>query len=116
MHTTSPARVTTTVTFRILPDEDPDIGYLEQPGFENRAAEYDRGDFGFVGLRAEVTIHDPRSGVLTTVSSAGLWGIESDSGEEYFRQVGAEELDTLRDELVARNITITDSAPVVVYA
>jgi hypothetical protein len=35
------------------------------------------------------------------VSTAGLWGIESDSDDGYFDQVGADELCELREMLVA---------------
>lgn len=78
-------------------DPDPDASYLEQDEFEERLAAYKNGEFTFVGVRAEadVTIE----GVAQTLTSAGLWGIESDSGEEYFEEVAVEEYDSLRKVL-----------------
>ncbi len=65
--------------------------------FEDRREQYDRGDFSFVGVRVEAdVIIDGHVQVLT---SPGLWGIESDSGDEYLREVADEEWQQLRDTL-----------------
>ncbi len=95
----------------MIPDGDPDPSYLEQEGFEDRLAEYHNGDFVYIGVRAAVQIHDWTKGAHVTVESAGLWGIESDSGREYLMEVGREELDALKDELAARNIDISGVEP-----
>jgi hypothetical protein len=81
----------------VMPDQDPDTSYLDQKDFEDRKAAYERGDFTFVGIqaRAEVVI----AGVIQEIASGGLWGIESDSGEKYFREVGKEEYSGLKDIL-----------------
>lgn len=71
----------------VSPDSDPDTSFLEQEEFEERLALYRRGDFAFVGVYAEA--HDWTTGV--TARSAGLWGIESDSGDDYMREIGIEE-------------------------
>ena len=102
----------TTVTFRVLPDLNPDASYLEQEGFEDRRAQYLADLFSFVGIRAEVQLHDWTTGVVTNVTSAGLWNIEDDSDREYLWQVGSEELDSLSDELAARGIDISGIEPV----
>ena len=34
---------------RIIPDDSPDPSYLDQVGFEERKAQYDRGEFHFIG-------------------------------------------------------------------
>jgi hypothetical protein len=97
------------VTFERLeiPDNDPDLSYLEQdysdsPADEaekyreqdrKRLAEYRRGGWYMVGIRARANISIPHSGYTTMYSleSPGLWGIESDSGEPYFAEVFEEE-------------------------
>ncbi len=78
-------------------DDDPDTSYLEQEGFEDRLEEYRRGDFAFIGLwtEADVIIE----GIIQTLSSGGLWGIESDSQRSYVDEVAKEELSQLRDVL-----------------
>lgn len=103
--------IETTVSITVLPDQDPDTSYLEQDGFEDRLAAYRAGDFAHVGVRAEVIRHDWTSGTVTSVTSAGLWGIESDSGADYYREVGREELDSLRDELARSGISTDGIEP-----
>jgi len=84
----------------IVEDETPDASYLEQEGFEKRRGEYNRGDFSFVGVRAVAEIHMPmdrkRAVFITSrIRSPGVWGIESDSGEDYFNQVFEDETEIL---------------------
>jgi hypothetical protein len=104
--------INTTVTFRVLPDLDPDSSYLEQEGFEERLDQYQRDLFAFVGVRVEVRVHDTATGVVTNVTSPGLWGIEDDSGADYLRNIGTDELALIEDELAARGIDITGIEPV----
>jgi hypothetical protein len=55
------------------------------------------GDWSYIGIRAEaeVTVDD----TVQTVSSGGLWGIESDSDSQYIASVASDELASLRDIL-----------------
>ena len=78
-------------------DPDPDVSFLEQDEFEDRLAAYKRGEFDFVGVRAEAEV--VIEGVVQTLTSGGLWGIESDSGEEYLESVAVEEYEQLRKVL-----------------
>jgi hypothetical protein len=78
----------------VLPDEDPDVSFLDQDEFEDRKQAYGRGDFSFVGVRAEAEI--VVDGILQTIVSGGLWGVESDAGDEYLREVADEEYNDLR--------------------
>lgn len=68
-----------------------------------RALEYLRGEWYYVGVQAKARIHIIRNGHGTyyTLLSPGLWGIESDSGEEYLNEVFEEEKNTLRADLEA---------------
>jgi hypothetical protein len=56
-----------------------------------------------IGIRARADILIVRNGVGTThtLTSAGLWGIESDSGEEYLSEVFEEEKAALREDIKA---------------
>lgn len=78
-------------------DPDPDVSFLDQDEFKDQREAYARGEFDFVGVRAEadVLIED----TLQTLTSPGLWGVESDSGEEYLVSVAVEEYEQLRKVL-----------------
>ena len=97
------------IRVRVMHDEDPDPSYLDQDEFEDRKEEFERGDFSFVGVRAEADV--VIEGVVQTLTSAGLWGIESDSGEEYIEDTALEEYDGLRDILKAVGVS-TSQVPV----
>ena len=81
----------------ILEDPDPDPSFLDQEGFEDRREAYQRGDFYFVGIRAEAQV--VIEGTIQTLQSGGLWGIESDSDQSFFNEVANEEWDQLRSVL-----------------
>lgn len=100
------ATVTTTVEIVVLPDPYTDASYLAQPENEDRRAAYQRDEFSFVGIRARVRRHNWRTGVVSVVESAGLWGVESDSGEDYFRAVGEEELASITGDVATAGIDI----------
>jgi hypothetical protein len=74
---------------------DPD--YAEQDA-ERREA-YRRGDFSMVGVVAEADV--VIDGVTQHITSGGLWGVESDSGDEYIDEVAAEEYADLRKILTS---------------
>lgn len=103
--------IETKVEYRVLPDNDADTSYLEQSEFADRLAAYQRDEFSFVGVRAVVTQHNWTSGVVKVVESPGLWGIESDSGEDYLWEVGAEELTYIAGEVATAGIDISGIEP-----
>lgn len=70
-----------------------------------RAEALSRGEWCYVGVSAKAEIAFPGSTVVQRLTSGGLWGIESDSGEDDFAEVEAEELNALRDELTAAGFT-----------
>ena len=92
----------------VVSDDDPDASYLEQDGWSERLEEYRRGDFWYVGVYAEARIRfkTPQGGWTqgSYVRTPGLWGIESDSGEEYLNEVGEEERAELNDMLAALGV------------
>lgn len=63
-----------------------------------------RGDWSYMGIRADAEYHiDTGHGhsIIQSVTSGGLWGIESDSDASYFAEVEADELAALRTQLAA---------------
>lgn len=94
--------INTTVSIEVAPDSDPDASYLYQPEFEERFREYEAGHFSFVGVRVCVRVHNTETGVTSTTKTAGLWGIESDSGDDYFREVATDEAFALDNVDVSR--------------
>jgi len=68
-----------------------------QQDFERMEA-YNRGDWYIMGIIAKATIKTV-SGLLQTIRSSGLWGVESDSDKSYLREVACEELAGLANEL-----------------
>jgi hypothetical protein len=75
-----------------------DPAYREQD--EARLQAWRNDEWYFVGIRARATIKIPYGGnpecwITAELLSPGLWGIESDSGEEYFEQVYRDERDIL---------------------
>ena len=88
-------------------DEVQDISYLEQDLGntkdnelqKKRLEEYHNGYFELIGIYAvaEVLTSDNQ---IQKIESTGLWGIESDSGEEYLDTIRKEQIDELTDMLV----------------
>jgi len=77
-------------------DEDPEISWMDG----KRLKEYDNGEFCFIGIEVEteiLTSHDKgKTFLINHISSGGLWGIESDSEDDYFKEVVAEEMSELK--------------------
>lgn len=63
-----------------------------------RMESLNNGNWCFIGIIAKAEIRT-KNGTSQTITSGGLWGIESDSGEDYLGQVGKEQLEGLRQEL-----------------
>jgi hypothetical protein len=85
------------ITIRHIPDSDPDTSYLEQEGFENRLLAYRRGEFEYIGIRAEAEILT--RGCYQSITSAGIWGVESDSHPNYISTLEREQLEELNGYL-----------------
>jgi hypothetical protein len=79
-----------------------ETGNPESPEQDYKRMEaYNAGEWHMCGVRASVVLSIPHGDSFITqkITSPGLWGIESDSGEDYFNEVFAEESDTLADML-----------------
>lgn len=104
---TIPASFVHNLAVKIMNDEDPETSYLEQDEFKERYEQYKNDQFSFVGVKvvAEVYTKQAAGGYRShTIESGGLWGIESDSGKEYFAEVANDEAGQLKDELQKLNI------------
>lgn len=74
-----------------------DLHYVEQD--YKRMESYNHGDWCYLGFIAKAEVQLRRNGVIQVVHSGGLWGIESDSGDDYFDEVKKEQLAELAQEL-----------------
>lgn len=94
----------------VQPDDTADVSYLEQADFDDRRAAFRRGEFAFVGVRAEVEIlipgHGGDYGIAHHIRSPGLWGIESDAGDDYLGEVFDEECAELEHMLTALGVKV----------
>ena len=98
-------------------DDDEDISYLQQYDINSknpderqnakqdkkRLEAYYNNEWHFVGVQAVAEIRI--NGLLQTISSGGLWGIESDSSDEYFDEIFEEEKEQLKDVLLQLGFT-----------
>ena len=67
-----------------------------------------KGRLTFIGVRAAVELPIPfgKDRILTRIESPGLWGIESDSGEDYLDSVFQEESAILADMLAELGVKV----------
>ncbi len=63
-----------------------------------------RGKWYLIGIRAEAEVR-LTGDTVQRITSGGLWGIESDSEENYFKQIEGEQLAELAAELLAIGFT-----------
>ena len=71
-----------------------------------RAEAFNRGEWSYMGVRAVAVVEV--LGVRQTVTSGSVWGLESDSDDGDFAEVGAGELDSLHDILAELGFTGKD--------
>lgn len=69
-----------------------------------RVDAYNRDQWWFLGINAEAQVQ-LNGNLVQTITSGGLWGIESDSDDSYLQQVGDEQLAELKDQLHAIGFT-----------
>jgi len=77
-----------------------------------RIQQLEREYFSFIGIRAEAVVQYPIAGNpgsfrLETLTSGGLWGIESDSGD-YLKEVAKEQLEDLKQHLEQFGVDTSD--------
>lgn len=67
----------------------------------DRMQSFSNGDWCHLGIMTHAEITLPGSDIVQRITSGGLWGVQSDSGEEYLSEVEQEELTALAAELAA---------------
>lgn len=109
-----------TVTFKREEREDchPDLSYLTQDyrdvtdpaerakyreQDQQRLLAYQRGDWHCIGIRARAEIRVSHGNYTTIyeLTSAGLWGIESDCDEASLNEIFQQECDNLKADIAA---------------
>ena len=73
-----------------------------------RMEAYNNGEWYMVGVKAFAKVHQLGGTVIQGMESGGLWGVESDSGEDYFKELAQEQLRELRCELLACGFSDTE--------
>lgn len=116
-----PQRVRFEFEREIIEDEHPDLSWLEADrgryddvedaedrqryeAEDRRRLEAYGSSWWMIGVRAKVTVWVPIGGNSFTryeLTSAGVWGVESDSGEEYLAEIFDEQKAELVDALKA---------------
>jgi len=90
-------------------DEFPDLSWLDDVADRQRLEAYDHGFWNMIGVRAKATFLIPLNGhyVIQTITTPGLWGIESDSDEDYLDDVYAAECAQLSSMLATLGVRVT---------
>ena len=70
-----------------------------------RMEAYNDGQFCFIGIDAIARVQLSKHGVIQTLRSGGLWGIESDSDSSHIKETETEQLNELRDILKQAGFT-----------
>lgn len=88
-------------------DEDPAISYLQQDYKEEspedrrkylaqdkaRLDAYYKGDWHYVGVCCDISIKTETNWAIPTViGRSSVWGVESDSGEDYFKELAKDQI------------------------
>lgn len=104
------------VTFEMIREDDhnasPNDYLFQDPDYQAedqaRLDAFYEGDWRFVGVRAKAIIVIVRHNTATRyeLASPGLWGIESDSEEDYFAEVLGDECNTLKADIAAMNAPV----------
>lgn len=91
-------------------DEYPDASWLDDDSGRERLDAFREGTWHLMGIQASANVLIPLGGhfVTQTVTSPGLFGIESDSDEAYLDQVFDEECANLASMLSAIGVTVTE--------
>lgn len=64
-----------------------------------RMEDYNRNEWCMLGITAVAQVS--LNGVIQTIHSGGIWGIESDSDKDYLEEMAQEQLNELREQLKA---------------
>lgn len=118
-------KVIVTFALETMDDSEGDISYLQREYSDvadlaerekykaqdaKRLAAYQRGGWHFIGIRAKATIcvnrddHQQAYAAFYELSSPGLRGVESDSGNNYLAELYAEQVAELKSDIEAMKL------------
>ena len=129
------------IVLKRMYDEDPDLSFLEQDYTDKDVTEeenkkyqerdrqrleaFRNEEWNMIGIKAEAIIHidngrwknskgESAGWQIHKISSGGLWNIESDGSEEYFKEIEEQEIADLTDTLLEFGFSKSeiDNAPI----
>lgn len=96
-------------------DNDPDISWLKQEGFEEMRADYAKGTLEFYGVRARATLMIPFGVdfIPHNVDTPGIWGIamyghQIVETDEHIQEMFVEECRTLTEMLTEIGVIVDE--------
>jgi hypothetical protein len=103
-------------------DEDGDVSWLYQTPKQlgsleaavanrRRLLALERGEWHLIGVRLAATVTLTRSGLVDselTLTSPGVWSVESDSDADHIRELAADDADYLREDLLALGFSVEE--------
>jgi hypothetical protein len=98
------------VTFHRIERADTDADPRDYDTDQARLDAYQAGEWHFIGIQAQAAIWIVRQGVGTryTLTSPGLWAIESDSDADYLASIYADERAMLLEDITSMGAPIID--------
>ena len=95
------------ITMELLPDSEENSLCLAD---SDRLEQYEKGYWSFVGVVAKVYIKIPFGSdcIGHVVESPGLWGIESDSSEDFLDTVFKDQREILMNMLKHLNVEVVE--------
>ncbi len=86
---------------------------------KERLDAYNRGNWEMIGIKAVATIHIPVNNgnddtvKIQAIESGGLFGIESDSGDDYIHDIGREQIAEVKNHLRILCVEGVDSCEII---
>lgn len=81
-------------------DIDPDLSYLDKTADAERLSSFGYS-WNMLGVYVSADVQTSDRGVIQTIRSGGVYGVESDSGKDYLDELETEEILDLTSELLA---------------
>lgn len=121
----------TNIEVKTIEDNDYDISYLTQSYDDvedinerekyinqdkERLDKFRCGEWYYIGIRAIAIVYIPihnNSYNMQTITSSGLYGIESDSDKDYIQSVKHKQVDELKEYLKLLNIDIPNDVEII---
>ena len=101
------------VRVKHLVDDNPDLSFLESGNKDDAIRLTNYGNtWEMLGIQAVAEVSYPLNSKgdrrIECFSSGGLWGIESDSDDDYIKEIEQGQLNDLKEHLTFFGIDVTD--------